>query len=213
MLLHIDVSYLTDTQKSYLPLLIELWPGFDITTIEYSSIKIKAECKLEKLPEEIESLRDIINYKNFTVNEVNETVVKIINKKPPEAESILSAIEDNLYFDNCSLKYFSGYLVQKIFLNKLNNESVDNEEKAFSDLLEIAKTIVRPEKSFLHIAADAKKLIEQFGSDLLIFNSLFNESSTPLKENRSNRFQLKQPLEYRRKYFDSQRHVGLHCKK
>ena len=113
MLLHIDIdaSYLHDTQKSFLPLLIDLWPGFDITTIEYSSIKIKAECKLEKLPEEIESLRDIINYKNFTVNEVNETVVKIINKKPPEAESILSAIEDNLYFDNRSLRYFSGYLV------------------------------------------------------------------------------------------------------
>ena len=62
MILHLDVSYLTDTQKSYLPLLLDHWPGFPIKkngaiitieinwdeTLDYSSIKIKVECKLEQ---------------------------------------------------------------------------------------------------------------------------------------------------------------------
>ena len=140
---------------------------------------------------------------------INETIENMINEQAPGVESILSAIEDNMYFDNLSCIYFSGHLVQKNFLNKLKNESADNGEKVLRDLHGILETILRPQNSFLHIAANAKKLIKHFGSDLLIFNSVFNESSTAYNENQRKRFQLKQPHEYRRKHFDSHRHVGL----
>ena len=58
----------------------------------------------------------------------------MINEQAPGVESILSAIEDNMYFDNLSCIYFSGHLVQKNFLNKLKNESADNGEKVLRDL-------------------------------------------------------------------------------
>ena len=127
--------------------------------------------------------------------------------KTPNANYTVRALADKLYFDNSSCKDLNDHLVQKGFLTKLRNEVVDNGEKVLNDLHGVIQTIARPEKSLLHVAANSYNLIENFGSDLVLLNSIFNESL--ISFNKNERFQLKQGHEYRRKSFDSPRHIGL----
>ena len=230
MIIHMDVSYLTDKQKSYLPLLLDLWiyssikkngtittekemerrdkrTLFDIQTkIEHSSIKITTKCQLEKLHEGLSFLSDVINYPYFTTEQVNKSIMDRMNRELWEDEFI-TAIEKKLYYDKSTCIYFSDHVEQKKFLRRL--KIVDGGKSILTDLYDIIETIARPENSFLHVAANTESLIGQFGSDLLIFNSIFNESTSAYSENKRKRFQVKQAPEYRKKHFNSPRHVGL----
>ena len=182
MIIHIDVSYLTDKQKSYLPLLLDLWIFSNIkkngnitskeemerrhqenlctlhTSIQHSSINIKTECQLEKLHNGVSFLSDIINYPYFTANQVNETIMDRMNTEITLYGSAkLASIAKHLYFDNSSCIYFSDHLVEKKFLRQLNN--VGSGDIILSDLHDIIETIARPENSFLHVAANADSFI------------------------------------------------------
>ena len=233
MSIAIDVTYLTDVQKLYLPLLLDLWADSPIKkngtitstddrlrrhrkslmssgiNMDFSHLLIWAESPLKKLMEVISYLSDLINYPYFTRKKLKET----IDNKLLEVEtsnnvgSIMSDLEFKSYYDNSSCQYATIDFVQKKFLIKLKNEVVENVDNVLNDLHEIIQTICKPEKSLLHVVTNVDTFIKHYGSDLLVFNSIFNESLVSF--DKSKKFPLKSPHEYRRRHFDSLRHVGV----
>ena len=233
MSIYIDVSYLTHTQKLYLPLLLGLWMDSPIKkngtitsasdmlrrnheslmkfgkSLDFSNLAINAECQLEKLKEGISYLSDTINYPYFTRKNLKEKIEKKLLEVETsyDAESLVEALEFQSYYDNSSCKYAAEDVVQKKFLIKLKNEVLNNADKVLKDIYQIMKTVFKPEKSFLHVAANADTFIEHYGSQLLVFNSIFNESFVSF--DKTEKFPYKSEREYRNKYPDSPRHIGV----
>ena len=69
--------------------------------------------------------------------------------------------------------------------------------------------LARPERSFVYVAANAKDLTSNYGSDLALLNTIFNSSSSESDIDLSERFEVKREHEYRKKDLSNPRHVSL----
>ena len=230
---YIDLKGLTVKQRKYLPLLIDLWTtspmkkngtvtdyggvikryNKSLLKLEmsqgYSYITIGAQAEMVKLKEGVSFLSDRINYPYFTMKELNTTIGNRLNVRTPGASSIKSSLFDGLYFDNTTVKYYTGHLVQKNFLTKLKEEIKTNVDTVINELYEMIETLARPERSFLYVAANAKDLTSNYGPNLILLNSIFNSSSSEIDVDLSERFKLKREHNFRKKDLSSPRHVSL----
>jgi len=230
--IYIDLKGLTVRQRKYLPLLIDLWTtspmkkNGTVTDIGgvikrynksllklemshgYSGITIACQAQQEKLEEGISFLSDRINYPYFTEKDLNATVGNRLNVRTPGASSIKSKLFDGLYFDNTTFKHYAGHLVQKKFLTNLKKDLKSNVSAVIGELYDMVNTLAKPERSFVYVAANAEDLIENYGQNLPILNTIFN-TSISRNTNLNERFRLKREHEYRKTNFENLRHVAL----
>jgi len=230
---YIKLDGLTVKQRRYLPLLIDLWTtspmkkNGTVTDIGgvikrynksllklemsqgYSYITIGAQSELMKLKEGISFLSDRINYPYFTMKELNTTIGNRLNVRTPGASSIKSELFNGLYFDNTTYKHYTGHQTQKHFLTKLKEEIKTNVDSVINELHEMIDMLAIPERSFVYVAADAKDLTSNYGSDLPLLNTIFNSSSSNADIDLNERFELRREHTYRKTDLSSPRHVSL----
>ena len=239
MYLYLETSDLTVRQKKLLPLLLDVWMSApllkdgrvaDIGEVikrvnkvllkmsisqGHSYVVIGVQAELGKLEKGLQFLHDRFYFSHFTMKELNTTINNRLNYKKPSATSILSSLFDGLYYNNSSSDHYTDHIKQKRFLEALREEVKVDVDSVISEVHQLIKLLVQPERSFLHMAGKAEQLVAIYGSNLAPLRSIFNTSVEPLQSNKelSSRFEVTPESGYRRKELNeggaSLRHVAM----
>jgi len=220
----IPISDVINRKSKYLQTLTNRL-GFSGSTFSpgaYSdSYLIKSRSTLDNFGEACLYLRDAINYPHFTSEKflINaEALVKSITPKKSSATSILGAVYDGLFFGPSSNVHHTSFLRQKAFLVDIVEELKTHPENVLGEIETLRQTLVQPGKSFVYLAANAEKLVAQFGADLSVMSNLLNVSPQisscllfncmPI-EGSSERYEVRSEQEHRIIDPEKPRHVAV----
>jgi len=233
MYLYLETSNLTIRQQKLLPLLLDVWMSAPLnvngSVVEvkdvlkrvnkvllkmdvsqgYSYVVLGAQAELVKLKEGLDFIHDRLYNSHFTMKEINTTVANRLNYKTPGASSILTSLFNGLYYDNSSSRHYTDHVKQKRFLEQIRKEVKENATLVIQEIHDLIKTLVKPERAFLHMATKADSLVAAFGPTLTPFHSLFLPSENPQSEvELIRRFEPKAENQYRKDQF-APRHVAI----
>jgi len=137
-------------------------------------------------------------------------VAKRLNKGTPSASSILSGLLDGIYYTNQTFDHHTSHLVQKNFLNKVQEKINNNQtESIIEDLYQMVHILGNSNNKFLHVAGNAEKMIEKYGQNVLVFNKIFNATESPTEAELKERFELTKESSYRSEDKSREQHVAL----
>ena len=165
---------------------------------------------MAKLKEAVEFIHDRLNYPYFTREDLERTVGKRLNKGTPSASSIKTALLDGIYFNNQTMDHYTGYLVQKNNLNKLNKQIEEGKaDQVLEELYSMVRTLATSNNSFLHIAGDARAMTERYGKTMAVLAGFFNATSAREPEMLAGRYEVRREHEYRAQNSSHPHHVAL----
>ena len=224
----------TVEQRRYLPLFIDMWTRSPmikngvVTDIDgvikrynkylikfqmgqsHSYVEMGGQMELDNLEEAIDFIHDRINYPYFKADDLRTTVAKRLKKGTPSASSILSGLLDGIYYTNQTFDHHTSHLVQKNFLNKIQDKINNNQtESVIEDLYQMVHILGNSNNKFLHVAGNAEKMIEKYGQNVLVFNKIFNATESPTEAELKERFELTKESSYRSEDKSREQHVAL----
>ena len=158
-----------------------------------------AEAELTNYEETIELLKEALFNVEFNIDKAKTLISQLLNGLPSmklSASTMNSALFDNLFFDKKNNIYYSSFLRQQKFLEKVSDQIQDNPGVLLAKLHQLKSLIIRPKNLFVQMATSLERLNESFPNAAKPWINLFEKESDASRSIKA-RFQSRSDHEFK----------------
>jgi Zn-dependent M16 (insulinase) family peptidase len=167
-------------------------------------VRFVARTKVDNYEEVVKLFQDALYDVDFTNERAKTRIARVLNSIPhakQDAGTIVSAVYDNIFFNNQTYLHASSFLRQKQFLEKVKDELDSNPDVLINKLQELRRTIVKSKNTFVYVNTNLKQLVDAHGENAAkVWTNFFkteNENDHLSEEIMSKRYPIIQESVYR----------------
>ena len=142
------------------------------------------EGELDKYEEVIGLLKEAIFNVEFSLDKAKTLISQLLNGIPSmkvSASTVNSAIFDNLFFDKKNNIYYSSFLRQQKFLEKISDQIKNNPGVFLAKIHKLKSLIVQPKNLFVQMATSLERLKESYPNPAKPWINMFDSKNFNVK--------------------------------